>query len=172
MRDQSFPPAGNNNGQSQRNRTRGAIRTHLGRKRTGARGRMRDAGDERGDGRMTGAERHHLEDLFDRMSASFREAFEQAAEKSVEAVEAALDTALNGLVAAGEFTAENGTKLRDYVRRDILHRENPALTFRTGEITTAGTLTCTGCGWTIITTRSTVLPPCPHCGETPYRKTE
>jgi isocitrate dehydrogenase len=171
MRDPSIPPAGNNDGQSQRNRTRGAIRTHLGRKRTGSRGRARDDGYER-NGRMSGAERHRQEDLFDRLSTAFRDLFERAGEKSVEAVEAALDTALNGLVTAGEFTAENGAKLRDYVRRDLLHRENPALTFRTGEITTAGTLTCTGCGWTIITTRSTVLPPCPHCNETAYRKTD
>ena len=171
MRDPSFPPAEDNNGQSQRNRTRGAIRTHLGRKRTGARNRARDTGYDR-NGRMSGAERHHQEDLFDRMSASFHELFEQAGEKSVEAVEAALDGALEELVAAGEFTLENGEKLRDCVRRDLLHRENPALTFRTGEIATAGTLACTGCGWTIITSRSTVLPPCPHCGETSYRKSD
>ena len=33
------PSAPNNNGQSQRTRTRGAIRTHLGRKRSGPRSR-------------------------------------------------------------------------------------------------------------------------------------
>jgi len=169
MRDHSTPPAGDN-GHTQRNRTRGAIRTHLGRKRTGPRNRLKDNGYDR-SGRLSGPERHRLEDLFDRMSTSFQEAFSRAGERSVEAFESALDTAFAGLVAAGEFTAESGTKLRDYVRRDLLHRENPSLTFRSGDVTTAGTLTCVGCGWTIITQRSTVLPPCPHCGDTAYRKT-
>ena len=73
--------------------------------------------------------------------------------------------------AAGEFTAENGDRLRQYLRRDVLHRDNPTLTFRTGDITSAGTLSCAGCNWTIITTRTTVLPPCPQCSETAFRKT-
>ncbi|HST00820.1 MAG TPA: hypothetical protein VLJ84_04100, partial [Usitatibacter sp.] len=109
---------------------------------------------------------------FDRMSTSFQELFTQAGERSVAAFESALDGALQGLVSAGEFTAEAGGRNRDYLRRDLLHRENPALTFRTGDITTAGTMSCTGCGWTIITSRSTLLPPCPHCGDTGYRKSD
>jgi predicted RNA-binding Zn-ribbon protein involved in translation (DUF1610 family) len=44
------------------------------------------------------------------------------------------------------------------------------MTFRTGDITTAGTLTCESCGWTIQTTRTTQVPPCPQCAETTYRK--
>jgi hypothetical protein len=75
------------------------------------------------------------------------------------------------MLAAGEFTAENAERLRQFIRRDLLHRDNPALTFRTGDITSAGTLSCAGCGWTIVTNRTTVLPPCPHCSETAYRKT-
>jgi isocitrate dehydrogenase len=74
-------------------------------------------------------------------------------------------------VSAGEFTAETGERLRQFLRRDLLQRDNPALTFRTGDITSAGMLSCSGCGWTIHTTRTTVLPSCPHCGETAYRKT-
>ena len=35
----------------------------------------------------------------------------------------------------------------------------------------AGILACAGCNWTIITTRTTVLPPCPQCSETAFRKT-
>jgi hypothetical protein len=169
MRDHSVPPEGDNNGQSQRQRTRGAIRTHLGRKRTGPRNRLKDAGYEQG-GRLSGPERHRQEDLFDRMSASFEELFAQAGERSVTAFEAALEGALQGLVSASELTAEAGGRIRDNLRRDLLHRENPVLPFRSGDITTAGTMGCTGCGWTIITSRSTVLPPCPHCGETGYRK--
>ena len=170
MRQPSTPEG--NNGNSQRTRTRGAIRTHLGRKRTGPRSRMLRNSTLDQISEVTGAQRHRQEELFDRMFRGFQEAFLQAGETTLAAFDKALDSAFDGLVSAGEFTAENGEKLRNFVRRDLLHRENPALTFRTGDITSAGTLSCAGCGWTIITTRTTVLPPCPQCAETAFRKTE
>src|SRR5688572_32668817 len=85
--------------------------------------------------------------------------------------DSALDRACDTLVAAGEFTADNAERLRQFLRRDLLHRDHPAMTFRTGDITTAGTITCEGCGWTIQTMRTTLLPMCPQCAETTYRKT-
>ena len=169
MRPPSSPSG--NNGNSQRTRTRGAIRTHLGRKRTGPRNRMLKHSTLDNISEITGAERHRQEDLFDRLSGSFQNLFQQAGESTLAAFDQALDTAFDGLVAAGEFTAENGDRLRQYLRRDVLHRDNPTLTFRTGDITSAGTLSCAGCNWTIITTRTTVLPPCPQCSETAFRKT-
>jgi hypothetical protein len=150
-----------------RNRTRGAIRTHLGRKRTGNRNRMRSAYEVR----ESGLTRMQEEGLFDRLLNQFQGAFGTATEKTAEAFDAALDTACDALVAAGEFTAENGERLRQLVRRDLLHRDHPAMTFRTGDITSAGTLTCATCGWTIQTTRTSVLPPCPQCMDTTFRKT-
>jgi zinc ribbon family protein len=165
-------PTGNNNGNSQRVRTRGAIRTHLGRKRNGPRTRNLHGSTLQGISEVTGAERHRQEALFDRLYSRFQEAFQQAGETTLAAFDRALDIACDGLVTAGDVTAESGEKLRQFVRRDLLHRDNPALTFRTGDITGAGTLSCAGCGWTIVTSRSTVLPPCPHCSETAYRKTE
>ena len=166
------PSSTGNNGNASRNRTRGAIRTHLGRKRTGPRTRaLRDETLQQ-IGAVTGAERHRQEMMFDRLATRFQELLGQAGETTLAAVDSALEAACNGLVAAGEFTSENGERLRAFLRRDILHRENAALTFRTGDITGAGTLSCAGCGWTIVTNRSTVLPPCPHCSETAYRKTE
>jgi isocitrate dehydrogenase len=170
MRPPSTPTG--NNGNSQRTRTRGAIRTHLGRKRTGPRSRMLTHGTLDNISEITGAERHRQEDLFDRLSGTFQNLFQQAGETTLAAVDSALDTAFDRLVAAGEFTVENGERLRQYLRRDLLHRDNPTLTFRTGDITSAGTLSCAGCNWTIITTRTTVLPPCPQCSETAFRKTE
>ena len=152
---------------SPRNRTRGAIRTHLGRKRTGNRNRMRSQYAVR-DGGLTRAQE---ESLFDRLLTQFQSTFEAAGEKTVEAFDAALDTACDALVAAGEFTAENGERFRQYVRRDLLHRDHPAMTFRTGDITSAGTFSCVGCGWTIQTTRTSMLPPCPQCLESTFRKT-
>ena len=168
MRHPSAPD--NNGSEQQRTRTRGAIRTHLGRKRTGPRGRTGGPGfgSEREAGGLT---RHQQEDLFDRLMGRFQAAFETAGEKTAAAFDSALDTACDTLVAAGEFTAENAERLRQFLRRDLLHRDHPAMTFRTGDITTAGTLTCEGCGWTIVTSRTTLLPACPQCGDTAYRKT-
>jgi zinc ribbon family protein len=163
------PSAPNNNGNPQRARPRGAIRTHLGRKRTGPRTRplntmipMEAANDP---------VRGQQEDLFDRLLGQFQSIFEAAGERTAAAFDAALDAACDTLVSAGEFTAENAERLRHFLRRDLLHRDHPALTFRSGDITTSGTLTCENCGWTLQSTRTTLLPPCPQCAETTFRKT-
>lgn len=165
------PSSTGNNGNAPRGRTRGAIRTHLGRKRTGPRARMLRESTLQEIGAVTGAERHRQEQLFDRLLGQFQDLMTQAGETTIAAVDNALDAACHGLVSAGEFTAENGERLRQFIKRDLLHRDNPQLTFRTADITSAGTFSCAGCGWTIVTNRTTVLPPCPHCSETAYRKT-
>ena len=159
MRHPSMP---NDNGGPQRPRNRGAIRTHLGRKRIG-RGRGPHGAHEAGGRRD--------EDLFDQLLGRFQSLFESAGERTAQAFDAALDTACDTLVGAGEFTAENAERLRQYLRRDLLQRDHPAMTFRSGDITTAGTMTCESCGWMLHTTRTTLLPPCPQCGEAGFRKT-
>ena len=164
MRQPSTP---NNNGSSQRARTRGAIRTHLGRKRTGP--RRRDGGYARMQ--EGGVDRRQEEDLFDRLMTQFQSVFESAGEKTAATFDAALDAACDTLVTAGEFTADGANRFREFLRRDVLHREHPGLTFRTGDITSAGTLSCENCGWTIVTTRTSMLPACPQCGEATFRKT-
>jgi isocitrate dehydrogenase len=162
------PSAPNSNGQPHRTRTRGAIRTHLGRKRSGPRARTADArGGVSSPGELT---RREQEDLFDRLMGQFQALFDAAGERTAAAFDAALDTACNTLVSAGEFTVDGAERLRNYLRRDLLHRDHPTLTFRTGDITTAGTIACDTCGWTIRTTRTTLLPSCPQCGETAFRK--
>ena len=165
---QPSTPTGDNNGNSPRTRTRGAIRTHLGRKRTGPRTRSQRYSSP--DARDAHAGRYQEEDLFDRLLGRVQQVFQQAGGTTVEALDAALNSACEGLVAAGEFTAGNAERLRAYLRHDLLHRDNPALTFHTGDITSAGTLSCAGCEWTIQTSRTSVLPPCPQCGNTTYRK--
>jgi isocitrate dehydrogenase len=166
------PSAPNDNGPPPRARTRGAIRTHLGRKRSGARGRplgdatlarMRHLGE---------MQRGEQERLFDKLMGQFRTAFDSESDGTAAAFDHALDSACDTLVAAGEFTAENAERLRQFLRRDLLHRDHPAMTFRSGDITTAGTVTCEGCGWTIIASRTTLLPSCPQCGDTTFRKTD
>ena len=162
------PSAPNNNGNPQRNRTRGAIRTHLGRKRTGRRP-INDSNLLHSQ--QPGQDSRNEEVLFDRLRGQFQSLFDAAGERTAAALDTALDTACNTLVAAGEFTADNAERLRQYLRRDLLHREQPSLTFRAGDITSAGTLTCETCGWTFHTTRTSVLPPCPQCAEGSFRKT-
>lgn len=162
------PSSPNSNGQPQRTRTRGAIRTHLGRKRNGPRGRGAKSDYLRME---QGGASPRDPDLFDRLLEQFQSLFEAAGEKTAAAFDGALDTACDTLVTAGEFTAESAERLRQYLRRDLLHRDHPAMTFRSGDITSAGTLTCESCGWTVQTTRTTVLPPCPQCADTTFRKT-
>jgi isocitrate dehydrogenase len=168
MRHPSTPTG--NNGNSQRTRPRGAIRTHLGRKRTGPRTRPLKDSTLAGMREVGESARHQQEDFYDRLQGKFQQLFDVAGEATAGAFERALEGACEALVAAGEFTAENGERLRQYLRRDLLQRDHPTMTFRTGDITSAGTLTCAGCGWTVRTTRTTVLPPCPQCTETAYRK--
>ena len=157
-------------GNGGRVRPRGAIRTHLGRKRVGSRGRplrndtlvrMQDVTEE---------ERNRQEALFDRLVGQVEELFAQAGELTIAAFDKAVDSACEGLITAGEFTSENAQRLRQYVRRDLLHRTDPSITFRTGDITSPGTLTCASCGWKVRLTRTTVLPPCPQCSETSFHK--
>lgn len=169
MRHPSTPTG--NNGNAQRPRNRGAIRTHLGRKRTGPRSRALKDSTLLGLQQVGETARHRQEDLFDRLLDTFQELSAKAGETTASAFDSALDAACTALVAAGEFTADNAQRLREYLRRDLLQRDHPAMTFRTGDITSAGTLTCAGCGWTVRTTRTTVLPPCPQCTETAFRKT-
>ncbi len=45
-----------------------------------------------------------------------------------------------------------------------------ALHFGTGDTTTAGTLTCVACGQTLQLKRTSLVPPCPSCSETQFRK--
>ena len=164
------PPA-NDNGSSQRVRGRGAIRTHLGRKRTGPRLKRLEDGTLIRIQEAGHVSRRQEEDLFDRLFKQFQSAFDAAGERTAAAFDTALDAACDTLISAGEFTAESAQRLREFLRRDVLHRDHPTMTFRTGDITTAGTLTCENCGWTIVTTRTTLLPACPQCAETHFRKT-
>lgn len=45
-----------------------------------------------------------------------------------------------------------------------------ALEYKTGEVTTAGTLTCLACGQKVHLKSTGVVPPCPSCHATHYRK--
>ncbi len=52
----------------------------------------------------------------------------------------------------------------------LSHKAEVALHYNTGEITSAGTLTCTKCGQTVRLKHSSHIPPCPRCHGTEFRK--
>lgn len=52
----------------------------------------------------------------------------------------------------------------------LSRRAEAALHFRTGEITSAGTLTCARCGKTLHLRKTAHVPPCPSCSGTEFRK--
>ncbi|HXZ48538.1 MAG TPA: hypothetical protein VEG27_05920 [Usitatibacter sp.] len=162
-------PTGENAG-APRARGRGAIRTHLGRKRIGPRVRSPHESTLAGLGLAGEAARHQREAQFDRLLEAFRRLSRNEDEASAAGFDRALDAARDALVSAGELTVEEGERLRESLRRDLLQRDHPAMTFRTGDVTTAGTFACAGCGWMVRTTRTAVLPPCPRCEQTAFRK--
>jgi hypothetical protein len=45
-----------------------------------------------------------------------------------------------------------------------------SLEFKTGEITSPGSLTCKNCGEIIKLKQTVEIPPCPRCGQTSFRK--
>jgi isocitrate dehydrogenase len=44
------------------------------------------------------------------------------------------------------------------------------LDYRTGELSSAGTLTCKACGQEVSITKTTIVPPCARCAGTTFRK--
>ncbi len=54
--------------------------------------------------------------------------------------------------------------------QSLSRKAENALRYTTGDITSAGTLTCTHCGQTVHLKRTSVIPPCPKCHGSEYRK--
>lgn len=96
---------------------------------------------------------------------------------------------------AGGFLARTGKSLRDWLNFDmeLLEREflerfmsvadrtrlewwdfqrrtSEPPTYRTGEMTTAGTLECLACGAQMRFKRPGHIPPCPKCGATEFQR--
>lgn len=54
--------------------------------------------------------------------------------------------------------------------QSLSRKAEEALHYHTGDLTAAGTLTCTKCGQTIHLKRTTKIPPCPSCHGSEFRK--
>ena len=53
---------------------------------------------------------------------------------------------------------------------DLAGKSEQILVFKTGEVTSPGTLTCKGCGKEIHFKSTVRIPPCPQCHQTIFRK--
>jgi phage tail tape-measure protein len=53
---------------------------------------------------------------------------------------------------------------------ELAERSEKMLEYKTGEITSPGTLTCKGCEAEMHMTKTTRIPPCPKCHKTVFRK--
>jgi DNA-directed RNA polymerase subunit RPC12/RpoP len=156
-----------------------------------------------------------LAEQYDKLANKFKELYLAGKERGRESMSGALDKAHEQLTALGEFSAERGQELKQYLARDLdqtisdaqhlgeeaKDRLNPArlgagalsslataldlasnalhslsdktkktLVYKTGEITSAGTLTCQACGQKVHLKETGHVPPCPKCSGTLFNK--
>lgn len=152
---------------------------------------------------------------YDMLASKFNELYLAGKERGRESMSVALEKAHEQLTALGEFSAEQGEELKQYLNRDLdqtisdaqqlgeeaKERLNPArlgagalsslatvleltgnalrslsdktketLTYKTGEMTSAGTLTCQTCGQKVHLKKTGHVPPCPKCSGTLFNK--
>lgn len=164
-------------------------------------------------------DKKRLEDAYDRFTEHVVDALRTGRTLGREGFETAMDIAKSRLTAAGEFSAEQGERFKEFLRRDLgpqveaqaqrarqfgreagqrlqperlrdgmlatlatllqsgsetlhewSHRADEAVIYESGEITSAGTLTCLNCGQLIHLDRTVHVAPCPACMGTRFRK--
>ncbi|MDE2430904.1 MAG: hypothetical protein KGM99_19460 [Burkholderiales bacterium] len=160
-------------------------------------------------------EKARLAQQYDKLAARFNELYLAGKERSRESMNVALEKAREQMTAVGEFSAERGEELKQYMARDLdqtiadaqklgeeaRERLHPsrlgagamaslaamldmtssaiqslkemtqnAITYKTGEMTSAGTLTCHGCGQKVHLKETGHVPPCPKCSGTVFTK--
>jgi Zn finger protein HypA/HybF involved in hydrogenase expression len=160
-------------------------------------------------------DKSRLAEQYDKFASKFNELYLSGKERGRESMSVALDKAHEQLTAVGEFSAEQGEELKQYLARDLdqtiadaqqlgeeaKERLHPArlgagalsslatvleltgnafhslssktketLAYRTGEMTSAGTLTCQACGQTVQLKKTGHVPPCPKCNGTRFKK--
>lgn len=160
-------------------------------------------------------EKAKLAQQYDKLASKFNELYLAGKERGRESMTVALEKAHEQMVALGEFSAEQGAVLKQYMSRDLdqtisdaqqlgeeakvrlhparlgagalaslaaaleftsnaLHslsdKTREKLTYRTGEMTSAGTLSCQACGTEIHLKATGHVPPCPKCSGTLFNK--
>lgn len=108
------------------------------------------------------------EALYDRLAERFHAHLDAGGDHGREAREAAAEMAREQLTASGVLSPPLGERLKAFLLRD----HDPAARHRrTGEITSAGTLSCVQCGAAMPFARTATIPPCPRCATTEFAKT-
>jgi isocitrate dehydrogenase len=156
-----------------------------------------------------------LTQKYDLLANSFHLIYLAGKERGRKAMALAMDKAHHQLIESGEFSAEQGTELQQYMARDLdqtiadiehlgdtaMDKLNPCrlgvgalsslsavlniagtnlhslkdktgkkLSFKTAEVTSAGTLTCQSCGQSLHLKATSHVPPCPKCKATLFSK--
>ncbi|HKI61135.1 MAG TPA: hypothetical protein VKA31_02470 [Mariprofundaceae bacterium] len=149
-----------------------------------------------------------MAEKYDKLAHRFNEIYQKGKTRGHGAMQEALEKARKQLTELGEFSAEHGQELKQFLSRDLdrtvaeaqhlgegakewlhpsrlragalaslasalewsgdtLHsmgnRAQQSLVFKTGEITSGGTLTCQGCGQKMHFKETGHIPPCPKC---------
>ena len=164
---------------------------------------------------MTEENRKEELGLYEKLARRAKELMAGAKEKTAGTVDAAIKKAKEEMVAAGDFSHEQGERIKTFLERDLKttgvyaskageaakealepHRVaaglqstlatiletvgeafeewgkklDSNLDFKTGEMTTPGSLTCKGCGEKIRMHETGHIPPCPKCTGTAFHK--
>ncbi|MDG4475523.1 zinc ribbon-containing protein [Thiovibrio frasassiensis] len=160
-------------------------------------------------------EKDKLAQKYDMLASKFHEFYLAGKQRGRESMSAALEKAQEKLTSLGEFSAEQGEELKQFLARDLdqtiadaqrlgeeakerfhpsrlgagalaslatvleltgnaLHslsdKTKETLTYKTGEMTSAGTLTCQACGEKMQLKKTGHVPPCPKCTGTLFSK--
>lgn len=104
----------------------------------------------------------------DRMGEYVRRDLKQNADKAREAVMKAIEP--QRLAAGAQSAFSRILTSAAETLSELAERSEKSLEYRTGEITSAGTLTCKECEAEMHMTKTTRIPPCPKCHKTVFRK--
>ncbi len=104
----------------------------------------------------------------DRLGDYVRRDLKENAGKAAEAVKKAIEP--QRLAAGAQSAFSRILTSAAATLTELAERSEKSLEYKTGEITSAGTLTCKDCEAEMHMTKTTRIPPCPKCHKTVFRK--
>lgn len=104
----------------------------------------------------------------DKLGEYVRRDLKENAEKATEAVKKAIEPQRLAAGAQSAFSRILTTTAETLT--ELAQRSEKSLEYKTGEITSSGTLTCKECEAEMHMSKTTRIPPCPKCHKTIFRK--
>jgi len=104
----------------------------------------------------------------DRLGEYVRRDLKENADKAAEAVKKAIEP--QRLAAGAQSAFSRILTSAAATLTELAERSEKSLEYKTGEITSAGTLTCKDCEAEMHMVKTTRIPPCPKCHKTVFRK--